>query len=501
MNVKKCAALLLSAVFAVLALAGCGRDDYSTLAAKTVNEAQGQQVSVYFDTDQKFTDALWDALEEKIQVSDVQQAMAQNSSIQELLKSRYSLTVYAANGKLKPEDAANQIAQEILKILSGKQKDGFISMVKADNNYYYVAVLTYRTGGSNSGSNNNTEDNEKPTIPEEPDSKPEEPQWVTWNAQTGTLTFKAGAAKAIGNTTLYTSEFYTNKVKNALIEYGDLEEGAPFSYSDVIHLITEEGCGFKTIADNNNFKDNTKLKTIELNDIRTINSSAFEGCTSLCIELNRTTLPDVQLIGYNAFKNTGITAIDLPNFNPQPNHSRDYAFSNCKSLVSVNLPDATSIGISVFEGCTSLKNVTLPEVTEIDPDAFKNTAIEKIALPSATVLNGSVFENCTKLTSVELPKIEHINNNYCFDNCTNLTHLRLGDTLQTIDYAFIFGSRYPSDLHIYYGNSNEAFGTAVQNGDVEIKGDKVENPRFHFYFEESLGREANYLPYSAWPVN
>ena len=472
MNVKKCAALLLSAVFAVLALAGCGRDDYSTLAAKTVNEAQGQQVSVYFDTNQKFTDALWDALEEKIQVSDVQQAMAQNSSIQELLKSRYSLTVYAANGKLKPEDAANQIAQEILKILSGKQKDGFISMVKADNNYYYVAVLTYRTGGSNSGSNNNTEDNEKPTIPEEPDSKPEEPQWVTWNAQTGTLTFKAGAAKAIGNTTLYTSEFYTNKVKNALIEYGDLEEGAPFSYSDVIHLITEKGCGFTTIDDDYNFEGSKKLETIELNDIRTISSSSFKGCTNLRIELNRTTLPDVQLIGYNAFNSTGITAID-----------------------------ATSIGISVFEGCTSLKNVTLPEVTEIDPDAFKNTAIEKIALPSVTVLNGSVFENCTKLTSVELPEIKHINNNYCFENCTNLTHLRLGGKLETIDYAFIFGSSYPSDLHIYYGNSNEAFGTAVENGDVEIKGDKVENPRFYFYFEEQLRRKANYLPYSAWPVN
>lgn len=499
MNAKKCIALLLTAVFAVLTLAGCGRADYSALAAKTVNEAQGQQVSVYFDTDQKFTDALWDALEEKIQVSDVQQAMVQNSSIQELLKSRYSLTVYAANGKLKPEDAANQIAQEILKILSGKQKDGFISMVKADNNYYYVAVLTYRTGGSNSGSNNNTEDNEKPTIPEEPDSKPEETQWVTWNDQTRTLTFKAGAAKAIGSKSLYTSKTYTEKVKNALIEYGDLEKGASFSYLDVEHLITEEGCGFTTIAEKS-FEDSTNLKNIKLNDIRIISNSAFEGCTSLCIKLDRTTLPDAQLIGYMAFANTGITAIDLPDFNPQSNQRRNYAFSNCKSLVSVNLPHATSIGKSVFKGCIALKNVTLPEVTEIDSGAFENTGIEKITLPSVTVLNGSVFEDCTKLTSVELQKIEHINN-YCFFNCANLTYLRLGNTLQTIGYAFIFSSKYPSNLNIYYGDSDEAFRDAVQSGKVRIEGETVENPQFDFYFEESLRKKATYLPYSPWPVN
>ena len=93
MNAKKCIALLLSAVFAVLTLAGCGRADYSALAAKTLNEAQGNRPAVTFETHQKLTSALWAALEEAAQLSDIQQAMTRNNGMQELLTGRYSLAV------------------------------------------------------------------------------------------------------------------------------------------------------------------------------------------------------------------------------------------------------------------------------------------------------------------------------------------------------------------------------------------------------------------------
>ena len=153
MHAKKLLSLLLSALAAVTLLASCGsRWDYSQEAVKAANEVQGETLRVEFQINQKFTHALHDAVEENIQPADVEKAMLADASLKELLTSGYRLNVYDLRADVDAEEAARTIAEEqILPRLSGCKDEGIISMVKADNNYFYEAVLTYKEGGSGGG--------------------------------------------------------------------------------------------------------------------------------------------------------------------------------------------------------------------------------------------------------------------------------------------------------------------------------------------------------------
>ena len=169
MHAKKLLSLLLSALVAVTLLASCGsRWDYSREAVKAANEAQGETLRVEFQVDQKFTNALHDAVEENIQPADVEKAMLADASLKELLTSGYRLNVYALRADVDAEEAARTIAEEqILPRLSGCKDEGIISMVKADNNYFYEAVLTYKESSSGGGGGGH-----EPGKPEEPDPQP-----------------------------------------------------------------------------------------------------------------------------------------------------------------------------------------------------------------------------------------------------------------------------------------------------------------------------------------
>ena len=169
MHAKKLLSLLLSALAAVTLLASCGsRWDYSREAVKAANEAQGETLRVEFQVDQKFTNALHDAVEENIQPADVEKAMLADASLKELLTSGYRLNVYALRADVDAEEAARTIAEEqILPRLSGCKDEGVISMVKADNNYFYEAVLTYKESSSGGGGGGH-----EPGKPEEPDPRP-----------------------------------------------------------------------------------------------------------------------------------------------------------------------------------------------------------------------------------------------------------------------------------------------------------------------------------------
>ena len=113
MHAKKLFSLALSALAAVTLLASCGsRWDYSREAVKAANEAQGENLRVEFQTDQKLTNALHAAVEDNIQPADVEKAMLADASLKELLTSGYRLNIYAEKADVKAEDAAQKIAED-----------------------------------------------------------------------------------------------------------------------------------------------------------------------------------------------------------------------------------------------------------------------------------------------------------------------------------------------------------------------------------------------------
>jgi hypothetical protein len=83
------------------------------------------------------------------------------------------------------------------------------------------------------------------------------------------------------------------------------------------------------------------------------------------------------------------------------------AFSDCKELKSVILPDSiTTIGYSAFLGCISLKNINIPEgVTTIYQSAFHTCkSLQSIDFPnSLTYLGSYVIYECQSLKSIYIP--------------------------------------------------------------------------------------------------
>src|SRR5574344_1213378 len=85
------------------------------------------------------------------------------------------------------------------------------------------------------------------------------------------------------------------------------------------------------------------------------------------------------------------------------------AFYGCKSLVSIDLPAATSIGNNAFYHCESLASISLPAAASIGYNAFDScTSLTSINLPAATSIGDFVFGNCTSLTSINLPMAKNV---------------------------------------------------------------------------------------------
>ena len=154
MNAKKLLSTLLSAAMAVSMLAGCfgggGNKNYSDEAADAANAAQS---TVVFSTDATLAKSLQDALADGLtQLDEIDDAMEADENLKPLLTSGWDLDIFAAQGE-DAEAAAKTIAEQyIVSAVIGKKAEGKIAMVLHDGNgYYYVAVLTYGSGGSGSG--------------------------------------------------------------------------------------------------------------------------------------------------------------------------------------------------------------------------------------------------------------------------------------------------------------------------------------------------------------
>ena len=192
------------------------------------------------------------------------------------------------------------------------------------------------------------------------------------------------------------------------------------------------------------FENCTNLTSVTIPESVTyIGSHAFSNCTGL----TSVTIPDsVNYIGGNAFYGTkwldqqrekngplvvvnnilidGKAAEGEVSIPKDVTSIGDYAFRDCKKLISVTIPESvTSIGDSAFEKCTGLTSVTIPNgVTSIKRYTFQNcTGLTSVTIPdNVRFINGQAFENCYKLESVTIPKNVTSIENYAFAGCSSL---------------------------------------------------------------------------------
>ena len=166
---------------------------------------------------------------------------------------------------------------------------------------------------------------------------------------------------------------------------------------EIVGMDTVPSCAFFSTSGYKHFLANIKNCKI-VDDIQTIESSAFSGCLQLqsvnlsnnitsignyafkdCDELQLTSLPSaLKTLGNNAFQYC--KAISLTTIPSGVTKLNNYIFSGCTKLTELTfLGNITSMGTYVFQGCTNLGKIVLPNVTSIptlsNTNTFNNTPI------------------------------------------------------------------------------------------------------------------------------
>lgn len=151
------------------------------------------------------------------------------------------------------------------------------------------------------------------------------------------------------------------------------------------------------------FSGCTNLKVVDFKNttFNEISDNAFKGCSSLVdIEVSE----HINSIGKYAFSGSAIdSAIALEDVS----FIGEAAYSNCKNITSVVLPDGfTSIPNYLFSGCTNLTNFSFTNadlVTSIGVGAFQNTAITSFRFPKyCSAAADLVLAGNTSLERVEM---------------------------------------------------------------------------------------------------
>ena len=125
----------------------------------------------------------------------------------------------------------------------------------------------------------------------------------------------------------------------------------------------------------------------------------------------------------------------------------DRAFSDCKGLISLTLPNALkTIGESAFYGCSSLTTLSIPDsVISISSGAFSGcSALKKLSIPASTGL--SYFPFPSQIETITITKgngkmIDYRSNTFSYTpwytSRNNIKKLILEDGIKNIgDYAF-----------------------------------------------------------------
>ncbi len=150
-----------------------------------------------------------------------------------------------------------------------------------------------------------------------------------------------------------------------------------------------------------------------------------------------------------------------------PTSIGDSAFSGCTSLETVNISGIQTIGASVFAGCTALKNVNFD---------FSNMygLVKATTIQKGSRLFGSIgdyaFDGCTALESITLPDgLQTIGANKFFKDCSALESVEIGLNLSSGLSADSF-SGCSSLEEINVAGSDEDDNDPSQKNDADTEG-------------------------------
>ena len=189
-----------------------------------------------------------------------------------------------------------------------------------------------------------------------------------------------------------------------------------------------------------------------------IADSAFQDNTLIA----SVTVPEsVHTIGAKAFKDcTNLVTVTL--YNHKSLTLGQFAFHQCESLTSINLPDyMNAIPTLAFAACTSLTEITIPKsIIFIDEAAF-------ISCESLTTVNISegegivaletifdmAFVDCPSLQSIYIPSTVKDVGSMAFAHCKSLTDVTIADGVENIHSGAFLGCTALTGINIPAGTN------------------------------------------------
>lgn len=155
-----------------------------------------------------------------------------------------------------------------------------------------------------------------------------------------------------------------------------------------------------------------------------------------------------------------------------------------EKLETINIPDTVTnignemivnqfIGGGAFSGCKSLKSINIPNgVTQIKRETFSNCeSLNDINIPnSVTQIDERAFENCKGLNGITIPNSVTQIGYEAFKNCKGLNSINLSDNIVNIERGVFSGTAY-------YNNADNWDNDTLYIGDylIAYKGADSEN--------------------------
>ena len=211
-----------------------------------------------------------------------------------------------------------------------------------------------------------------------------------------------------------------------------------------------------------------------------------------------------ETISEYSFAFAGIESISIPS---TLTSIQEYAFYNCKSLVSITIPKdskLTSIGEEAFR-YSSISSIFIPEkvsslqaetfsfisntfiiefhensvISSLGLYCFSNSGIETIKLPNTVkTIGSSCFRNCESLKSISFGSGLESISDQAFSNCVSLISIELPASCTTVSsYSFAGCSNLSNFLHSLPVISANVFENCVSLVSFHIPSQTVEiNP-------------------------
>ena len=175
---------------------------------------------------------------------------------------------------------------------------------------------------------------------------------------------------------------------------------------------------------------NTINKVVIQPGVTSIGGYAFSECKNL----TSITIPEgVTSIEDGVFSGCGLRSITIPKGVTSIGR---YAFQECSSLTSITIPEGvTSIGIGAFSGCLDLMSITIPEgVTRIGSRAFEGcSSLTNITIPEGvTSIEDWAFSGCSSLMSITIPEGVTIIGAEAFRGCSSLKSITIPEGVTSI---------------------------------------------------------------------